>query len=145
MPFVYENINAVRAQEILACVRHPVVQFQRLQVIDRKRDMVLARLGGHGDQPKIRGELPNYFNLLWRGIPIAFEGYEQQHFLEPDVQVDVDIVKMEVPHTLQDSVAEIQQAVVEALECYWDHRTWSHRYRPQHASVRVQFPTVQFY
>jgi hypothetical protein len=136
MSFVYEKIDHSRSQEILHQVRPPIYCFQRFQVIDRERDLVFVCLGGEGGQPQVRREPPTYYNLLWKGIPVAFEGYDNAKFPQGTVTVDVKLTKLCIPDALINLVPEIQQVIIEAMTCFWSGQ-WE---RP--ATLTVQFPTT---
>lgn len=139
MAFVFEKLDSIEAQEIRNLVRDPVYAFQRCVVIDRERDLVFVDLGGHGDQPKGEGECPTYYNLLWKKMPIVFEGYDCFKTINSVLTRDVNITNLLVPQKLKEIVPEIQEAIVDAMNGYWSGQDR----RPIPANVR--FPIVQFY
>lgn len=139
MAFVFEQLGSVEAQEIRNLVRDPVYAFQDRVMIDRERDLVFVDLGGHGDQPKGEGECPTYYNLLWKKIPIVFEGYDSFKTIDGVLTREVSLTTLIVSKIFEDIVPEIQEGIVEAMNGYW-----SGRYR-RTISANVQFPTVQFY
>lgn len=138
MTFVFETIDQARAQELIRKVREPIHVFQSTQVIDRERDLVFVDLGGHGNSPQGRGE-PTYYNLFWKGVPVAFEGYDELTSPQGILTVEINLTKMFVPGNLKNLVPEIQQAIVEAISIYWSGRFE----RPVIANV--QFPISQIY
>lgn len=139
MAFVFEKLDSVEAQKIRNLVRDPVYAFQRGVAIDREREIIFVDLGGKGDQPKERGEYPSYYNLLWKGIPIVFEGYDQLKNVDGVLTVDVEYTKLQIPNELRNFVTEIQRAIVDASNCYWGGL------RNKTVVANVQFPIVQFY
>jgi hypothetical protein len=139
MPFIFEKIDQKRALVLMEKARQPIYQFQLTQVIDRDRDLIFVSLGGHGNQPPGRGECPTFYNLLWQGRAVAFEGYDQLQTHQGMTTVTVQISAFYVPLALQDIVEEVKQAIVEAIEAHWSGRFG------QFIAAQVSFPAMQLY
>jgi hypothetical protein len=139
MAFVSEKIDQQRALSLMEKVRRPIYQFQPTQVIDRDRDLIFVDLGGHGDQPPGQGDGPTYYNLLWQGKAVAFEGYDRLQNLQGRATVNLDISALHVPAALSDMVDDIKQGIVEAVEAYWSGGFG------QHIAAYVSFPVVKIY
>jgi hypothetical protein len=136
---VFERIDHARGSELIRLVRPPVYAFQRWQVIDRERDVILVDLGGQGEYPRGQGGAPDYFNLICYGMPVAFEAYTSESGLDGVRQFSVDISKITFPEGLKDAIEEIKKMIPEALMVYWISR------RRKPANVKVHFPLIQFY
>lgn len=146
MAFVYEKIDSARAKELLKAIpKHWVLSMSPIHVIDVDSDLVFLELGGKGDLPPEYGEPPSYYALLWKGEAVLFSGHDKKNYKDECVLVDINLGVLRAPSALQGKVMEIQKAIEDAMACYWEHITWNHKYKPQHATVAVQFPAAQFY
>lgn len=139
MTYIFEMLDQAAARQLSLKVRQPVYAFQRWQVIDRSRDIVLADLGGDGSNQHSASGVPSYYNLIWLGIPIAFSCRDTKQFTEHAIHVEITVEKMQAPSELQPAVEEIKNAICEAMEVYWGTRM------RRVATVHAHFPAISFY
>ena len=139
MTFVFEKLDQQAAAALISLVRYPVYQFQRWQVIDRDRDIILVDLGGDGEFARSLSGTPSYFNLLWKTTPIAFSCRFESDSTPVHSSIQMEIENIEFPLQLELSIEECKQAIRESLEVYFTAQ------KNRGASVRVRFPRITFY
>lgn len=139
MPFVVEPIESSVASRFDKKLLGPIFAFQPTQVIDRDQDLVLLVLGGNGGFDKESGQPPSYFNLMWQGLPIAFQGFHSENEVAGTWTVHLELDTFLVPEQLRNVFDEIKNEVTTSISVYWSHR----RRRVVHADV--QFPLASFY
>lgn len=122
MTFKFNIMGNNELREYAKRVHGPVYAFQSCYVVDDERDIIFLDLGGHGDLAPGRGECPTYYNLLWQGIAVAFEGYDALQRSDDGVILIFTITKFVVPPELAQATDEIKAALVAASQCYWNGR-----------------------
>ena len=142
MPFVYEELDEVAALELKGTVEkfQRVLSMSPLQVIDRERDITFAELGGQGFLAPDTDRPPSYYALIWKGLGVAFEGYDARTQSEENVKrIAIRLTGLALPQQLRGDLAEIQKAIEEVMLVLWDARN---RHR---VVVEVQFPQAAYY
>ncbi|MFZ6875752.1 hypothetical protein ACO0LF_27100 [Undibacterium sp. Di27W] len=122
MTFQFKNLDGGELQGYAKRVYGPVYALQSCGVVDDERDIIFLDLGGHGDLAPGRGECPTYYNLLWQGMAVAFEGYDALQRSGDGVTLIFTITKFVVPPELAQMTEEIKAALVAASQCYWNGR-----------------------
>jgi hypothetical protein len=139
MPFVVESMSQNDAENYFGKTKGLVYTFQPERTIDHERDLVLLDFGGKGDEGERTGEPPSYFNLLWKGDAVAFEGYYKVAKEGNNRVYDFDVRRFRIPSAISKYESAIRDAIVEALTVYWSVRA------RQPVQPRLQFPVAEQY
>jgi hypothetical protein len=121
MTFVYEPLDENAAAELRAKVSkfQTVLSMTLAQIVDRGRDIVFVGLGGRGDEPPQRGQPPNHYAILWKGVGVAFEGYHENSYVNGVVNMTITLTRLAIPQQVRGEFPGIQHAAEEALALYW--------------------------
>lgn len=141
MSFTYEQLDNERMDALRKKIPafHSILGFSPFQAIDRERDIVYVSLGGKGELPPEAGEPPDFHALFWRGMCVAFEGYETLEVNSGLVQLNIRLTKLRLPSALHGELIAIQDAIKVAMTVY---RTGT-KGRP--VSISIQFPQATTY
>jgi len=137
MPFVFESLDEKAAAEFKAKVKkfQTVLSMTPARIIDRSRDIAFFGLGGQGELPPSRGEPPNHYAMLWKESHIALDGHQRL----TSAGLVITLSRLAIPRHLKGELAEIKQALREAMTVYWEGLSR----RPMF--VTLSFPTPLYY
>ena len=141
MAFVYEQLDSASMDALRKKIPafHSILGFSPFQAIDRARDIVYVSLGGKGELLPEAGEPPDFHAVFWRGICVAFEGYETLEMKRGLVHLNIRLTKLSLPSELHGEMTAIKDAIGVAMTVY---RTGA-KGRP--VSISIQFPPATTY
>ncbi len=138
MTFKFQHADAGKLQEYSRRIVGPVYALQHLCAVDDELDIVFLDLGGDGDLAPGRGDCPTYYNLFWRDVVLAFEGYDALRRSDDGITVVFTITSLRVPQQCAQMTQEIKNVLVMASQCYWNGR-----YKKE-LLVDVSFPEIEW-
>lgn len=141
MAFIYESLDDATTSELKNKISkfQTVLSISRMYVIDREREIIFSSLGGRGELHPAAAEPPNFYALLWKGVGVAFEGYEEYTYVQGGTShIKLNLTGFRLPQELQDELDSIQRAVEEAFLVYC-----STIYKCQ-VSVAIHFPQPRY-
>jgi hypothetical protein len=141
MTFVFEKLDEASVLELRKKIpkfQH-ILSFSPCQVIDRDRDIAFVSLGGKGALPPERAEPPYFYALLWKGLCVAFEGYETVESLAGAAKVNIRLTQLRLPIALRDELLNIRQAIEAAMTIF---KAATAGYP---VSLSIEFPQATYY